>query len=149
MLTIGYTKRKKAVKLTISLLISQFNTFVKIFSRFTVKSRSLAGSRGHGAAAVVRCERGPASRIARDGCRHLVALVGLYSRRVTHGYALYAMLAVGSEAPRATRAHMCAGQPSWGAFVCADLPREVVGRALGGREPAKTLLLRSRSGGTR
>ena len=33
-------------------------------------------------------------------------------------------------------------QPSWGAFVCADLPREVVGRALGGREPAKTLLLR-------
>ena len=32
-------------------------------------------------------------------------------------------------------------QPSWGAFVCADLPREVVGRALGGREPAKTLLL--------
>ena len=31
-------------------------------------------------------------------------------------------------------------QPSWGAFVCADLPREVVGRALGGREPAKTLL---------
>ena len=26
-------------------------------------------------------------------------------------------------------------QPSWGAFVRADLPREVVGRALGGREP--------------
>ena len=32
--------------------------------------------------------------------------------------------------------------------VCANLPREVVGRALGGREPAKTLLLRSRRGGT-
>ena len=32
-------------------------------------------------------------------------------------------------------------QPSWGAFVRADLPREVVGRALGGREPAKMLLL--------
>ena len=30
-------------------------------------------------------------------------------------------------------------QPSWGAFVRADLPREVVGRALGGREPAKML----------
>ena len=39
-------------------------------------------------------------------------------------------------------------QPSWGAFVCADLPREVVGRALGGSKPAKTLLLRSRRGGT-
>ena len=54
------------------------------------------------------CEANGASRIARDGCRHLVALVGLYSRRVTHGYALYAMLAVGSEAPRATQARMCA-----------------------------------------
>ena len=66
----------------------------------------VAGSRGHGAAAVVRSERGLTDR--RDGCRHLVALVGLYSRRVTHGYALYAMLAVGSEAPRATQARMCA-----------------------------------------
>ena len=32
-------------------------------------------------------------------------------------------------------------QPSWGAFVRADLPREVVGRALGWREPAKMLRL--------
>ena len=31
--------------------------------------------------------------------------------------------------------------------MCADLFREVLGRALGGREPAKTLLLRSRFGG--
>ena len=31
--------------------------------------------------------------------------------------------------------------------MCADLLREVLGRALGGREPAKTLLLRSRFGG--
>ena len=35
-------------------------------------------------------------------------------------------------------------QPLWGAFVRGNLPREAVGRALGGREPAKTLLLRSR-----
>ena len=57
-----------------------------------------------------------------------------------HEYALNAMLALGSEAPRATRARMCAALV-WGAFVCADLPREVVGRALGGRDAAKTLLL--------
>ena len=31
--------------------------------------------------------------------------------------------------------------------MCADLLREVLGRALGGREPAKTLLLSSRFGG--
>ena len=31
--------------------------------------------------------------------------------------------------------------------MCADLLREVLGRALGGREPAKTLLLSSRVGG--
>ena len=38
-------------------------------------------------------------------------------------------------------------QPSWGVFVRGNLPREAVGRVLGGREPAKTLLLRSRRGG--
>ena len=32
----------------------------------------------------------------------------------------------------------------WGVFVRGNLPREAVGRALGGRKPAKTLLLRSR-----
>ena len=35
-------------------------------------------------------------------------------------------------------------QPSWGVSARGNLPREAVGRALGGREPAKTLLLRSR-----
>ena len=50
------------------------------------------------------------------------------------------MLALSSEAPRATRARVCAALVGR-AFVRADLPREVVGRALGGREPAKMLLL--------
>ena len=67
----------------------------------------VAGSRGHGAAAGVRDANG-ASRIVRDGCRHLVALVGQHCHRVTHEYALYAMLAEGSEAPCATWARMCA-----------------------------------------
>ena len=37
-----------------------------------------------------------------------VALVGLPRRRAVHDHALFAMLAVGSEAPRATRGRMCA-----------------------------------------
>ena len=89
----------------------------------------------HGAARVASC--------------HSVALAGLLCRRGVHEYALCAMLAVCSEAPRATRVRMCARQPLWRAFVCANLPsREDVGRALGGRKPAKMLLLRSRHGGT-
>ena len=32
-------------------------------------------------------------------------------------------------------------QPSWGVFVRGNLPREAVGRTLGGHEPAKTPLL--------
>ena len=51
-------------------------------------------------------ERGPWN--APDASRHLVALVGLLCHRAVHDYALYAMLAVGSEAPRATRGRMCA-----------------------------------------
>ena len=51
-------------------------------------------------------ERGPWN--APDASSHLVALVGLLCHRAVHDYALYAMLAVGSEAPRATRARMCA-----------------------------------------
>ena len=51
-------------------------------------------------------ERG--SRNARDASGHLLALVGLLRHRAMHEYALCAMLAVGSEAPRAIRARMCA-----------------------------------------
>ena len=51
-------------------------------------------------------ERG--SRNARDASRHLLALVGLLRHRAMHEYALCAMLAVGSEAPRVTRARVCA-----------------------------------------
>ena len=54
------------------------------------------------------CDAKRASRTARDASRHLVALVGLLCHRAVHDYALYAMLAVGSEAPHATRAHVCA-----------------------------------------
>ena len=54
------------------------------------------------------CNANRASRTARDASRHSVALVGLPRRRAVHEYALFAMLAVGSEAPRATRRRVCA-----------------------------------------
>ena len=47
-------------------------------------------------------------RAARDASCHSVALVELLCRRAVHEYALCAMLALGSEAPRVTRARVCA-----------------------------------------
>ena len=54
------------------------------------------------------CDAERGLRNAPDASRQLVASVGLLWRGAVHDYALYAMLAVGSEAPRATRARMCA-----------------------------------------
>ena len=54
------------------------------------------------------CDAERRSRNARDASGHLLALVGLLRHRAMHEYALCAMLAVGSEAPRATRARVCA-----------------------------------------
>ena len=54
------------------------------------------------------CDAERGLRNAPDASRQLVALVGLLWRGAAHEYALYAMLAVGSEAPHATRAHVCA-----------------------------------------
>ena len=54
------------------------------------------------------CDAERRSRNARDASGHLLALVGLLRHRAMHEYALCAMLAVGSEAPHATRAHVCA-----------------------------------------
>ena len=54
------------------------------------------------------CDAERGLRNAPDASRQLVASVGLLWRGAVHDYALYAMLAVGSEAPHATRAHVCA-----------------------------------------
>ena len=54
------------------------------------------------------CDAERRSRNARDASGHLLALVGLLRHRDMHEYALCAMLVVGSEAPRATRARVCA-----------------------------------------
>ena len=84
------------------------------------------------------CDAKRASRTARDASRHLVALVGLLCRRAVHDYALYAMLAVGSEAPCATWARMCAALVG---LVCEGEPPQRGRRrgtwVLDGREPAK------------
>ena len=66
----------------------------------------VAGSSGLGSRQSCDAERG--LRNAPDASRQLVASVGLLWREAVHDYALYAMLAVGSEVPRATRARMCA-----------------------------------------
>ena len=67
------------------------------------------------------CDAERRSRNARDASGDLVALVGLLrylpSLGAVHEYDLCAMLAVGSEAPRATGAPAWV-QPSWGAFTC-------------------------------
>ena len=67
----------------------------------------VAGSRG-GLVPRQSCDAERGLRNAPDASRQLVALVGLLWRGAAHEYALYAMLAVGSEAPHATRAHVCA-----------------------------------------
>ena len=91
-------------------------------------------------------------RAARDASCHSVALVGLLCRRAVHEYALCAMLA-GGLGSASCDPGPCVCSPRGARSCVQTFPersycRKGTWRAQARQKPAKTLLLRSRRGGT-